>query len=77
MCSEREVESGVGEKSVVVVVVVAVVVHRRLEWAWWHDGCWAGRKRAIFRSAAFLSQHAANQRRAWKSTATHAGIVMR
>ena len=71
-CSEREVVSGVGEKMLVSVVVV---VHRRMEW--WHDGCWQRRKRAIFRSAGFLSQDTANQRRAWTSTATHAGIVMR
>ena len=71
-CSEREVVSGVGEKMLVSVVVV---VHRRMEW--WHDGCWQRRKRAIFRSAGFLSQDTANQRRAWTGTATHAGIVMR
>ena len=76
VCSEREVVSGVGEK---LVVLVVLVVHRRMEWSVGGGGMTdAGRKRAIFRSAAFLSQDAANQRRrAWMNTATHAGIVMR
>lgn len=48
---------------VVSEVVEKLVVHRRMKWPWWHDGCWAGRKRAIFTSAAFLSHPTANQRR--------------
>lgn len=37
MCSECGVVSGVGGKSELAVVVV----HRRMKWPWWHDGCWS------------------------------------